>query len=499
MLLVFLAIIPSLLLVAYLSSVERRTGVAAAEADALRLAQLAAYGHASVIHGAQELLTTLSEFKEIRGNDPTAATAVLEKMLPNYRLYVNLGLATPDGNVVAGAVPMQGAVSVSDRAWFRKAMATREFAVGEFQTGRMAGRPELTFGYPILDAQSNVQAVVFASLDLFQIGRQLIPVDLPEGSELVVIDRQGVVLACQPPTNERVGLAAAQFELIKSIAGHRGEGVAQSLTDGIPWLYAFSPVGTMRGVDGYASVGIPLSTAYAGANRMLWNHLLALVLVLFLAIAAARWLGDVVLLRPVNALVDAAHEVKAGDFRVRTGLPNDGSELGQLAQVFDEMAAALEQRDAELKKSADALRRANEELEMRVQDRTRELAEQKVMLRSLVEHIPDFIYIKDMDGRYVVDNAAHRGLVGVRSSEDILGKTVYDFYPRELADRFTADDKAVLAAGTPLINRSESVTDRRGHKISVLTSKVPWRDESGKLIGLVCIGRNTGEQASPAT
>ena len=135
---------------------------------------------------------------------------------------------------------------------------------------------------------------------------------------------------------------------------------------------------------------------------------------------------------------------------------------------------------------------------MRVQERTRELAEQKVMLQSLVEHIPDFIYIKDKDGRYVVDNAAHRGLVGARSPENILGKTVYDFYPRDLADKFTADDKAVLAASTPLINRSETVTDQNGRKIPVLTSKVPWRDKEGKLIGLVCIGRNTGEQVSPA-
>src|SRR5262245_32907877 len=109
MLLVCLAIVPSLLLVLYLSSLERRASVAAAEADALRLAQLAAYGHARVIHGAREMLATLSELKEIRGNDAAAASAALARMLSNYRMYENLGIAAPDGNVIASAVPMTGA------------------------------------------------------------------------------------------------------------------------------------------------------------------------------------------------------------------------------------------------------------------------------------------------------------------------------------------------------------------------------------------------------
>jgi PAS domain S-box-containing protein len=491
MFLVLLAIIPSLLLTAYLSSVERRSSAVAAQADALRLAQLAAYGHARLIYGARELLTTLSELKDIRGGDPVAASAVFARLLPNFRMYADLGLATPDGKVVASAIPLTDPVSVADRVWFRDALRTGEFAVGEYQDERTTGRPTLNFARPILDVSSNVQAVVFVTVDLLSISRQLMPVGLPTGAELVVVDRHGLALLRQPPAS--LGVAIPQVELIRSVASYRGEGIARGTgADGTPWLFAFSPVGTKHGVESYASVGIPLATAYASADRLLRDHLLGLALVLFLALAAALWVGDVVVLRPVTALTIAAQKVKAGDFRTRTGLPYDGSELGQLAAVFDDMAAGLEQRDIELKK-------INAELEQRVQLRTRELAEQRAMLQSLVEHIPDFIYIKGIDGRYLVDNAAHRALVGRQSLEDVVGKTVYDFYPRELADKFTADDKAVLAGNRPLLNRSEFVTDHRGGKIPVLTSKVPWRDKDGKLIGLVCIGRNTGEQAGPAT
>lgn len=494
--LVILAVVPSLLLVAYLSSVERRSGVAAAEADALRLAQLAAYGHARLIYGTRELLTTLAELKEIRSDDPAVATGALERLLPHFRMYSNLGVATPDGKVVSSAAPSKEPESVVDRAWFRQVLRTREFAVGEYQSGGAERRDSLSCGCPVLDTNGAVRAVMFATVELFTYARQLPPLELPVGSELVVVDRQGLVLARQPQSDQELGVPAPQAESIRSVASNRTEGTMRaSAPDGSVWLYAYSPVGTKYGADGYAIVGIPLDTAYAAANRLLRDHLLGLAVVLFLALAAAIWVGDVVVLRPVNALTRAAQKVKAGDFRTRTGVANDGSELGQLAQVFDEMASALEQRDIELKKAADALRRANEELEMRVRERTRELAEQSAMLERLIEHIPDYIYIKDIEGRYVVDNAAHRSLVGARAPEDVVGKTVYDFYSRDLADRFTADDKAVLAGEKPLINRSEVVLDHQGRKIPVLTSKVPWRDKDGKLIGLVCIGRSTGAQA----
>ena len=478
----------------------RRGGVAAAESDALRLAQLAAYGHARLIYGARELLTTLAELKEFRSGDPAATTVMLEKLLPYYRMYSNLGVATPDGKVVSSGVSSKETESVVDLVWFREVLRTRQFAVGEYQSGGADGRDSLSFGYPVLDTNGAVRAVVFATVQLFSISRQLLPVELPVGSELVVVDQQGLVLARQPPSEQKLGVLAPQSGIIRSVASERFEGTMRASTpDGSAWLYAYSPVGPKYGANGYAIVGIPLETAYAATNRLLRDHLLGLAMVLFLALAAAVWVGDVVVLRPVNAVIRAAQKVKAGDFRIRTGVPNDGSELGQLAQVFDEMASALEQRDTELKKAADALRRANEELEMRVQERTRALAEQRSMLERLIEHIPDFIYIKDIEGRYVIDNAAHRSLVGVRAPEDIVGKTVYDFYPRDVADKFTADDKAVIAGEKPLINRSEFVVDKRGRKIPVLTSKVPWRDKDGKLIGLVCIGRSIGEQAGPTT
>src|SRR5579864_9559139 len=75
------------------------------------------------------------------------------------------------------------------------------------------------------------------------------------------------------------------------------------------------------------------------------------------------------------------------------------------------------------------------------------------VLRTLVDSLPDSIYVKDAHGHYMLDNLAHMRRIGAKSQEDVAGKTVYDFFPKEIAERFNADDEAILQSGEPLINR----------------------------------------------
>ena len=92
------------------------------------------------------------------------------------------------------------------------------------------------------------------------------------------------------------------------------------------------------------------------------------------------------------------------------------------------------------------------------------------MLLTLIDNLPDFVFIKDAKGRYVFDNAAHRTFMEVGTLDGIVGKTVFDFYPKELASPLHADDQGVLSGGTPVLNRQEHLTDRKGRKVPVVTS-----------------------------
>ena len=122
------------------------------------------------------------------------------------------------------------------------------------------------------------------------------------------------------------------------------------------------------------------------------------------------------------------------------------------------------------------------------------LQEERLLLRTLMEALPETIYFKDAQGAYLVDNAAHRDLLGAASEDEVRGKTVFDFFPPELAERYDADDAATLAGGLPVQNLVEAIPLRTGESRLFEFTKVPLRDASGDLFGLVCIGRDVSEQ-----
>jgi PAS domain S-box-containing protein len=126
------------------------------------------------------------------------------------------------------------------------------------------------------------------------------------------------------------------------------------------------------------------------------------------------------------------------------------------------------------------------------------LAEERNLLRTMIETIPDRVYVKDIEGRYVLDNEAHRRQIGAKRIEDIAGKTVHDFFTPAVAARFEADDRLVIRSGRPLLEREESRIDAAGNEDWMLTSKVPLQDVNGKLVGILGISRNITERKRAA-
>ena len=129
-----------------------------------------------------------------------------------------------------------------------------------------------------------------------------------------------------------------------------------------------------------------------------------------------------------------------------------------------------------------------------MKDMEDQLATERNLLRALIDNLPDLIFLKDAEGRYLLDNAAHLRSVGASESSEVRGRTVFDFFPDEVARVVHADDMAIIRAGQPLINHEEQVTDARGHQRWLLTSKIPWLDDAGQAVGLVCISRDISEQ-----
>ena len=121
------------------------------------------------------------------------------------------------------------------------------------------------------------------------------------------------------------------------------------------------------------------------------------------------------------------------------------------------------------------------------------LARERSLLRTLIDNLPDCIYAKDASGRKILANPADLKNLHCKTESDAIGKTDFDLFPRNIAEKFYTDDMNVIH-GQPFINREEYVSDDDGGTHWLLTSKLPLRDQNGKIIGLVGIGRDITER-----
>ena len=122
------------------------------------------------------------------------------------------------------------------------------------------------------------------------------------------------------------------------------------------------------------------------------------------------------------------------------------------------------------------------------------LMAERNLLRTVIDNLPDAIYAKDMVACKILANPADLKNLGCRTEAEALGKNDFKFFPKEVAEKFFEDDQLVLQNGQPVINREEKVVAPDGKSLWLLTTKVPWRDADGHIIGLVGIGRDVTDK-----
>ncbi|GEM_PF-876343 len=122
------------------------------------------------------------------------------------------------------------------------------------------------------------------------------------------------------------------------------------------------------------------------------------------------------------------------------------------------------------------------------------LSQERSLLRTLIDNLPDYIFIKDAEGRFLISNTAHSRAAQRTIAGSPVGRTASDLFPPDFAKQYQADDQAVLQSGQALINVERITIGEDGNPRWVLTTKVPLRDSTGKITGLVGISRDITER-----
>ncbi len=344
-LLVLLVLAPAFGLLVYVADRERENGKDDVREKALYLARLAAAEQSQIVQVTHSKLQYLATAPETRGAGNGACDALLAREIKSHPYFDNLGVLGPDGIRFCSVLQPDQKVDLSDRTYFRRALETRQFSIGDFQIGKSSGKPSIGFGYPALDANGAVRGVVYATLNLDWIGQSLARKQLPPEAALSVIDNQGTMLARFPANDELIGKPIAPA-VLREILMHQGDGTLDGAgSTGARLVWGYVPL--LEGPSGslIVRVSIPVGTAYVRVEQTYYRNLLFIALtamgVMFIA-----WVGsERLIMRPVQALNTTVQRLRRGEYGVRTGAKYAEGELGELARAFDNLAAALQDRE----------------------------------------------------------------------------------------------------------------------------------------------------------
>ena len=120
----------------------------------------------------------------------------------------------------------------------------------------------------------------------------------------------------------------------------------------------------------------------------------------------------------------------------------------------------------------------------------RAIASQRISLQALIDGALDYLWVKDLDGRFVIANKAIATDSGRLLSGEMIGLTDFDLHAPDTAQSFRAVELAILATGEPMSDIDERVVNARGEVKWLSTTKAPMRNDDGQICGLIGVGRD---------
>jgi PAS domain S-box-containing protein len=365
LLLVLLALLPAFGLIGTTAWEESRRAEQEAILQNRQWATLAAHEQSRVFDQAKQLLGTLVQIPIVReAKMLPKCQATLERIRAEHPFYANIGMVDARGNLLCSAVPTAASHNYANREWFRRAIGSKAFSIGDYQTGSITGVPVVVAALPLKTPGGEVDKILFAALDLGWFAKLAAQLSPPAGAIASVVDADDIILARFPDSAQAwPGKTAPEGPLPATVvaAGCRGNMETQATGGGTRLLLIEPMLQTANGCV-HLRVEISRDDIRAPVERRLLRNLAAMALITLLVFVIAWFGSDWLVLRRVRALTEAVRRFSAGDFSARSGLAHTSEEFGQLAKGFDEMAAGIAQRERNLAEQSHALARANRAL-----------------------------------------------------------------------------------------------------------------------------------------
>jgi diguanylate cyclase (GGDEF)-like protein len=338
------------------------------------VAQLIAIDLSRTIDSVEDMLFTVVASGQLQGTKPGECPELLSVIAGKFDVFTTLSVMTPGGAPLCSVGAVAMTANLVSRPYFQSALQSRNAQVGAAGIGRLSGRPVVPVAIQYEGPGGDIEGVLVVGIDLQRFLETSSLQSTVTVHEVTLWNGDGLVLAHSPFHSGIVAQPLSDRQRTVFRDGLRqpatmdtGDGAA------VGEVYATAVVGAF-GQTLFVTVGDDASALYAEAQRMALRSALGVTILLAVVLGLSFTLASWSVRQPVGRLVRAAERLTRGEAGVRAGEVGGADELRRLGEAFDEMATALEERRAASDKAEAELRRVLDDLEHRVEARTRELS-----------------------------------------------------------------------------------------------------------------------------
>lgn len=410
LLITVVATVPFIAFSIYDAEQDRERSIVDLKDEAIQLVNFILIEEAKTIDGARQLLTSLSNLPKEYFTDSIRCKSYLSSLLTKFNRYVNLGVVSKNGTLFASGRQIENKIDYSNNEFFEEVMQSGEFSVGEYFVDPISRKRIINLGYPLLDKNQEVKAVLFASLNVSYI--DAIEKDLAkifhEKSLFIKIDDEGDILTTNYFSNEIIQKIVTPT-FLRSVS-EQGNGIIEAQgPNNQKYLFVFATTKSNLFQEKlHLVVGVNKEKFFSGINKTLFRNLFLIGAFFIIFLISVLILSDKYILRIVKKLIRSTKEMSHGNLSVRSNVSYNSGELGQLAMTFDRMAESLEQQNNERINVEDSLRESEERF------------------RNLFEHSPVSLWWEDHS-----EIKKHIDQLRAAGVEDF--KTYFQIHPDEVA------------------------------------------------------------------
>ena len=336
-----IAVLPIVLIDAYNAREAQRSAMDSAKNESLLRSHAAARLQSDILNNTRHLLFGFSRGLASQPESfplDTDCAERLQQIVQANPLHLNVALADMNGDLRCSAYPLLKPVNVKSRPYFVRAVSEKGFALSELLISRDTGGLIMAAAHAVSGPDEVVRAVLIASFEIETLSRALGNPSLPPKVSASLVTDEGVIVARQPHVAEYVGQTLQDFPP-KRESQAKEEGAFELVDlEGIRRVAAYVRVPNVPGSGLYVVTDIPHDDVERGSTMNLWRNLVALGILLLVVLALAFIGGQMLFVRPIRQLANAAKRQGAGDLAARTGFPHDAGEIGTLAATLDSLA-----------------------------------------------------------------------------------------------------------------------------------------------------------------